>query len=577
MLQWHAIATPPTTLFPGERTEEDTDVESARTMSETEQDFLARSLLTAATDQNSRESGSNLPKSLLAEERSCQRPLNPQLSTPPLFVPWQEVAKQPEIPAVREDLSEDLLTMFQTAIGILTAENQREFHLLQGHAFSRIPPQKAPVETVAPIILGSMYETQSWVTYWESMLWHMAQSYRFWLSAPESPPPKRIQINCGGLGGGTLTSPTTLAFHCTHPRVNGTCIYGPSLAPADRYSGQVTEAAAGHTTSLHELAMLMAYTTDPCECWEELAYGRTATLYRRTQVVLQASRQLPAHRRVPHAAFLSGLWWKLLSFQPARILMRLPFLSRIGNSTNAAGLYAPSMFHVEGFSAGSYTGATIVLALCVLFPECPVSATLGAIAMPKGVLGALMEVASPGRYDIHLVHAEEDVLCNWHPSPADRNAMTYRLRYTLVAESDKWMGPDKHKYWHWLHCNLPHGRCLLSELKLSHPDVIPIRDRMAAPLRLASWVRFETVMDQKDWLTAIEMLVPNIFLPDPELLDLLRSCAPEQRISSMAEAQALLLRNFRVGGSQPSACAHGAQRSHEPSFSLSRSVKFLSS
>ena len=116
--------------------------------------------------------------------------------------------------------------------------------------------------------------------------------------------------------------------------------------------------------------------------------------------------------------------------------------------------------------------------------------------------------------------------------------ISYRLRYTLVAELDKWMGSDKHKYWHWSHCNLPHGRCHLSELKLSHPDVIPIRGRMAAPLRLASWIRFETVMDQKDWLTAIELLVPKIFLPDPELLELLRRCVPEQGVSSMAEAQA---------------------------------------
>ena len=83
--------------------------------------------------------------------------------------------------------------------------------------------------------------------------------------------------------------------------------------------------------------------------------------------------------------------------------MCLPFLSRIGNSTNAAGLYAPTEFHVEGFSAGSYTGATIVLALCVLFPGSPISATLGAIAMPKGVMGALMEIASPGQCDIHPV------------------------------------------------------------------------------------------------------------------------------------------------------------------------------
>ena len=219
-----------------------------------------------------------------------------------------------------------------------------------------------------------------------------------------------------------------------------------------------------------------------------------------------------------------------------------------------ARLSTPTKFHVEGFSAGSYTGATIVIALCHLFPTCPVSATLGAIAMPKGIMGALMELASPGRCDIHLVHAEEDLLCDWHPSPTDRKAIEYRLRCTLVAEADKWMGADKHRYWHWLHCSLPEGRWLLSELKLSHPDVIPIRDRMAAPLRLASWIRFETVMNQQDWRTAIEQLVPQIHLPDPALLDLLRSCVPEQGFSSMAEAQAILLRNFRVGSSEPNAC-----------------------
>ena len=76
-----------------------------------------------------------------------------------------------------------------------------------------------------------------------------------------------------------------------------------------------------------------------------------------------------------------------------------------------------------------------------------------------------------------------------------------------------------------------------------------------SPLRLASWIRFETVMNQKDWLTAIELLVPQIHLPDTELLHLLRSCVPEQGISSMAEAHASLLCNFRVGGSQPNACA----------------------
>ena len=184
----------------------------------------------------------------------------------------------------------------------------------------------------------------------------------------------------------------------------------------------------------------MSHTTDPCECWETLGYGRAATLYRRTQIVLEASRQVPAHRRVPHAAFLSGLWWKLLSFQRERILKCLPSLMGIGNSTKVARLYAPTKFHVEGFSAGSYTGATVVIALCNLFPDCPVSATLGAIAMPKGIMGALMELASPGHCDIHLLHAEEDLLCDWHPSPTDRKVIEYRLRCTIVAEADKWMG-----------------------------------------------------------------------------------------------------------------------------------------
>ena len=62
-------------------------------------------------------------------------------------------------------------------------------------------------------------------------------------------------------------------------------------------------------------------------------------------------------------------------------------------------------------------------------------------------------------------------------------------------------------------------------------------------------------MDRRDWSTAIEMLVPEIHLPDEALLQLLGRCVPEQQITSMAEAQALLLRNFRVGGAQQSDCA----------------------
>ena len=82
--------------------------------------------------------------------------------------------------------------------------------------------------------------------------------------------------------------------------------------------------------------MIMSLTSDPCERWEELGFGRSAVLYRRAQVTLEAARLLPAHRRLPHVSFLGGLRWKLLSVQPARILVCLPYLQRISNRTGHA-------------------------------------------------------------------------------------------------------------------------------------------------------------------------------------------------------------------------------------------------
>ena len=82
-----------------------------------------------------------------------------------------------------------------------------------------------------------------------------------------------------------------------------------------------------------------------------------------------------------------------------------------------------------------------------------------------------------------------------------------------------------------------------------------LRDRIAAPMRLASWIRFETVMTSDDWEGAISLLVSNLHRPDQELLMLLQSCVAGQPIAPMEEAQALLLKNFRVGKGNPSACA----------------------
>ena len=193
------------------------------------------------------------------------------------------------IPVAHEELTADFSVMFRHAIGILSTNDLRIFQSQHGAAFDRIPTQTEPLESLAPLILGAMYEAHPWTDHWETLLWHMAQHYKFWLLAPLEPPPSNIQINCGGSGGGTLSSPHAPLFHCTHTRVNGTCVYGPSLAPADRFGEQGTGVAAGHTTSLHELAMLMSLTTNPCERWEDLGFGRSTTLYRRVQVTLEAA------------------------------------------------------------------------------------------------------------------------------------------------------------------------------------------------------------------------------------------------------------------------------------------------
>ena len=81
-------------------------------------------------------------------------------------------------------------------------------------------------------------------------------------------------------------------------------------------------------------------------------------------------------------------------------------------------------------------------------------------------------------------------------------------------------------------------RVNLTTLKLTHPDVISRRDRIAAPMRLASWICFKTVMTSDDWEGAVSLLVSNLHRPDQELLVLLQSCVAGQQIASMEEAHA---------------------------------------
>ena len=177
-------------------------------------------------------------------------------------------------------------------------------------------------------------------------------------------------------------------------------------------------------------------------------------MYQRTQQVLKAARLLPAHRRLPHKAFLSGLWWKLLSLRPLQLVAYLPMLSCL----RPTGQADPTHFTVNGFSAGSYTGAVIALAIRCLWPISQITARLGAIATPKGVLAALVATADPDRHHYHLVHAAEDCLCDWKPTATELDMLQQSLHITCVEDSARWMGGSKHNYWHWLQCQLPAGK-----------------------------------------------------------------------------------------------------------------------
>ena len=427
-----------------------------------------------------------------------------------------------------------------------------ERDLTQGNdLLSQLQGSFMPLEGIAPQVFEAIYQRQQGEILWVTVLWMIAQLNEYWIGHNFPPLPSVFQINCGGLGGGALEGDVPPHFHCMCPPVGESQVYGPSLSPADVLNDQEWGVAYGWSTGVHEVATLFALTHNPCQKWEDLGYGKAALLYQRTQHVLKAARLLPAHRRLPHQAFLSGLWWKLLSLQPLRLIAYLPVLGCL----RPAKQEDPTHFTVNGFSAGSYTGAVIALAIRCLWPASQLTARLGAIAMPKSVLAALVATAEPDRRNYYLVHAAEDCLCDWKPTDNELDMLQRSLHITYVADSARWMGKHKHCYWHWLQCQLPTGKVSLTDLKLTHPDVVPRRDRIAAPMRLASWVRFETAMTSDDWEGAISLLVSNLHRPDQELLVLLQSCVAGQQIASMEEAQALLLKNFRVGKGNPSACA----------------------
>ena len=261
----------------------------------------------------------------------------PQQLSPPLFVPWSQVAKLRGVVAVHKDIEACPHEELQVALAhpqCLVPGEKEQFLQVNSDLLCQLQGSVMPLEGIAPQVFEAIYQRQQGEILWVTVLWMIAQLNRYWVGGTSPPLPSVFQINCGGLGGGALEGEVPPHFHCTCPPVGESQVYGPSLSPADVLDEQEWGVAYGWSTGVHEVAAL-------------LGYGKAGLLYQRAQHVLQAARLLPAHRRLPHQAFLSGLWWKLLSLQPLRLLAYLPVLGCLRPAEQAD----PPHFTVIGFSA----------------------------------------------------------------------------------------------------------------------------------------------------------------------------------------------------------------------------------
>ena len=275
-------------------------VESVDTPSSSNSDKRARQL-TQAVERDSTESGQAIHQS--------KTTLSPQMLSPPLFVPWSQVASLRGVVAVHKDIEacpyEELKAALDHPTCLIPGEKDL-FLAANDELLSQLQDSFMPLENIAPHVFQAMYQRQQAEISWTTLLWTVAQLNKYWIGYDAPPLPPVLQI-----GGGALEGDIPPHFHCTCPPVGESQVYGPSLSPADVANDKFYAVAAGCTTGVHEVATLFSHTQDPCQKWEALGLGKAVLLYQRTQQVLKAARLLPAHRRLPHKAFLSGLWWKI--------------------------------------------------------------------------------------------------------------------------------------------------------------------------------------------------------------------------------------------------------------------------
>ena len=115
---------------------------------ETNEEFLVRTLLQAADDQNSQESGSQA-----TDLEHSQLP-NPQRDAPRLFVPWSDVARSVGIPEMQIEPPSNLRSVVSHEL--LPEQEQKKFRAEHGTTLQAIPTLPEPVEALAPLIIDAI-------------------------------------------------------------------------------------------------------------------------------------------------------------------------------------------------------------------------------------------------------------------------------------------------------------------------------------------------------------------------------------------------------------------------------------
>ena len=159
--------------------------------------------------------------------------VSPQLTSPLLFVSWDQVAEERCLPTWHKDShscpSDEIDKALAQPDCLFSGE--KELFLAANEALlQRLRRQVMPLEHIAPDVFQAIY-----------LLWKVAQRNQFWIGYDALPLPHLLQINCSGLGGGTLDGSVPPHFHCTCPQVGDSQVYVPSLSPADVVQKERTE------------------------------------------------------------------------------------------------------------------------------------------------------------------------------------------------------------------------------------------------------------------------------------------------------------------------------------------------